>query len=241
MYACVLPVANARRNSPYRKVIGREVASQEYILSFSKTKGGVSYTVGSPAGGRGFFVHPPSTGRRHPPLEVLDEKLDAADQRRRRLMGQKVERARAMAVKRRPASPKVFEVAETAEVVPEVANGAALLEAAEIPLWEDKGHLEDKREKKAKKTSLKKSDRALWHRVSVFFGGRKEPPTLSDDSRLENADVCNGVLREKPETMSLPDQSSANSPRCRRRSSKSRSKSKDEARLKKKKSSLATT
>ncbi|XP_043241435.1 uncharacterized protein LOC122391492 isoform X2 [Amphibalanus amphitrite] len=71
------------------RALGREVAPDQFVLAVKRTTGGLSYTLGSLRGGRGFFVHPPSPSDRRPPLELLTSRQQEVARRRQRHLQQR--------------------------------------------------------------------------------------------------------------------------------------------------------
>ncbi|KAF0287753.1 hypothetical protein FJT64_013870 [Amphibalanus amphitrite] len=170
------------------RALGREVAPDQFVLAVKRTTGGLSYTLGSLRGGRGFFVHPPSPSDRRPPLELLTSRQQEVARRRQRHLQQRVAQAQALCRRRRPpaaaADLQTGDAPPPPAVVSDAAARAAPPEFAEVPLWE---------------------------RIAGFLGGKAPAP--AGRARLgaghEPLQSHSAELHPCPESLSLPSQSRA--------------------------------
>ncbi|KAF0301369.1 hypothetical protein FJT64_026287 [Amphibalanus amphitrite] len=148
----------AREEEPRQaadRALGREVAPDQFVLAVKRTTGGLSYTLGSLRGGRGFFVHPPLPSDRRPPLELLTSRQQEVARRRQRHLQQRVAQAQALSRRRRPpaaaADLQTGDAPPPPAVVSDAAARAAPPEFTEVPLWEDPQELPEKRPRKHRK------------------------------------------------------------------------------------------
>ncbi|XP_043189525.1 uncharacterized protein LOC122363850 [Amphibalanus amphitrite] len=207
----------AREEEPRQaadRALGREVAPDQFVLAVKRTTGGLSYTLGSLRGGRGFFVHPPLPSDRRPPLELLTSRQQEVARRRQRHLQQRVAQAQALSRRRRPpaaaADLQTGDAPPPPAVVSDAAARAAPPEFTEVPLWEDPQELPEKRPRKHRKHKDKHSERDLWQRIAGFLGGKAPAP--AGRARLgghEPLQSHSAELHPCPESLSLPSQSRA--------------------------------